>query len=203
MSATQKQKSIKSLHESAELAGFLRPLEISTKSMVPLGVNLSAFNLKAKSITAGRLFTVETLYQSSKVFEKGGPYRDILDGTSKEAKKDSRLLNSGRLIGFNLFGEEWPLEPKTAFYDWIYINCLAKNESLGEIIDQYGCFSDIEFNPKKSINCQAYAVALYQSLAFRGLLKNALSSKNRYLSIVENRPLSDSVEDNGVQPRLL
>lgn len=45
-------------------------------------------------------FSVETAFQGSKVFEKGGPYVDLLNGTSRDAKKDMRLKESGNLIEF-------------------------------------------------------------------------------------------------------
>ena len=45
MSKSQKQKSISSLHEAAERVGISPVLEISSKSEIELGVNLSAFNL--------------------------------------------------------------------------------------------------------------------------------------------------------------
>ena len=42
----------------------------------------------------------------------------------------------------------------------------------------------IEFNPQKSINCQAEAVAIYVSLHRQGLLKDALKGKDEFLEIV-------------------
>ena len=42
----------------------------------------------------------------------------------REAKKDPRIRESGKLIGFDFEGKEWPLEPKTAFYDWLYASSL-------------------------------------------------------------------------------
>lgn len=121
MAATQKQKSILSLHEAAVSQGLCRkPLEISSKSLLELGVALSAFNLKVTTQKHKKTFTVETAYQSSKVFTNGGPYKDLLYGTSLAAKKDLRIKESGPLIGFEFFGEAWPLEPRTAFYDWLY-----------------------------------------------------------------------------------
>jgi hypothetical protein len=100
-------------------------------------------------------FSVETAFQSSKVFENGGPYIDLLEGTSKAAKKDIRLKTSGKLTQFKFFNRNWELEPKTLFYDWLYINALSLNEGLKNEIINYTAFSDIEFNPEKSINCQA------------------------------------------------
>ena len=54
-------------------------LEISTKSGSDIGVAHSAFNLKVR--LADGVFPLECCYQSSKVFEKGGPFLDILKST--------------------------------------------------------------------------------------------------------------------------
>lgn len=204
MAVTQKQKSISSLHAAAinnDLCAH--PLEISSKSENPLGVSLSAFNLKGSTRKRDQVFTVETLYQSSKVFERGGPYRDLLGASSRDAKKDDRIRESGRLIGFNLFGEKWPLEPKTAFYDWVYLNTLAKNDHLADELGQYDAFTDIEFNPKKSINCQAYSVALFRALTMRSLISDILGNRVAYFDIIGDRPVSNAVENTQSQSRLL
>lgn len=204
MAASQKRKSIAELHASAIDLGICNcPLEVSSKSLVDLGVQLSAFNLSVKTSKRQRVFTVETAYQSSKCFESGGPYTDLLYGTALAAKQDSRLKGSGKLVEFVFFGERWPLEPKTAFYDWLYLNALQKNEQAVLELDAFDAFTDIEFNPKKSFNCQAYSVALYKSLHGRGILKDALESKDDFLAIIGDRPLNDANEDSSVQPYLL
>ena len=84
--------------------------------------------------------------------------------TPKEAKGDERLKNSGKILAFCLDGEEWPLEPKTLFYDYIYIKALIQNYGYDLDLTEYDWFTDIEFNPKKSINCQARTVAIYKLL---------------------------------------
>ncbi|MHB1400443.1 MAG: DarT1-associated NADAR antitoxin family protein [Trichloromonadaceae bacterium] len=185
LSKVQKQKSINSLHDSAIRELKLKNvLEISSKSGSELGINLSAFNLSFTTKKYNRTFTVETAFQSSKVFESGGPYYDLLDKTSREAKKDERLKNSGRLLEFKFFGKSFPLEPMTLFYDWLYINALITNEDLSNEITKYDGFTDIEFNPSKSINCQAHSAALYVSLVKRGLLENGLSSVENFKEII-------------------
>ncbi|UJF24066.1 hypothetical protein L0B52_06910 [Suttonella sp. R2A3] len=204
MAVSQKQKSILSLHDAAmRLNICTKPLEISSKSKNDLGVNLSAFNLKGTTKKREKAFTVESLFQSSKVFEEGGPYRDLLNASSRIAKKDKRLQESGRLIEFDLFNEKWPLEPKTAFYDWIYINTLAKNEDLVEQLEQYDAFTDIEFNPKKSINCQAYSVALFRALTMRNLISDVLGDSKAYFDILKKWPVSNAIENTQKQPGLL
>lgn len=200
MSVSQKQKSVDSLHASAvKLPGITKVLEVSSKSRDELGVALSAFNLTFTTVKHNRTFTVECAYQGSKVFERGGPYIDIFGMTSREAKKDERLRCSGRLTSFSFFGTDWGLEPQTAFYDWLYINALKKQPSVTEQLQEYSAFTDIEFNPERSINCQAYSVALYVSLHKRSLLEEATSSKEAFLRTVQGAAICNARQDETIQ----
>ena len=125
----QKQKSIASLHDNFSNAFPTKKiLEISSKSNSELGVNLSAFNLMINS--KNKKFSVESAFQGSKVFELGGPYSDLIGKDSKIAKKDLRLKNSGRIIGFNYFGRVFPTQPLDYFYNWLYINALSLNKDI-------------------------------------------------------------------------
>ena len=163
-SKAQTQKSILSLHEAAEKQGIAPILEISRKSKSDLGVSLSAFELVLKSL-GGREMSVECAYQGSKVFESGGPYIDLYEVSSRKAKTDSRLRNSGDVVAFKYLGEEFPIEPQTAFYDWLYMTALCQQESSKiRELDQFNAFSDIVFNPNISINCQARAAAVFVAL---------------------------------------
>ena len=204
MAESQKQKSIQSLHQAArDQANIKDCLEISSKSELAVGKHLSAFNL-AYTNNSDLSYSVECLYQSSKVFDQGGPYRDIMLKSSLDAKRDPRLKNSGSLKHFvSQNGDKWALEPKTAFYDWTYINVLAKNQVLYESIMTYDCFTDIEFNPKKSINCQAYSVALFLSLHKRNLLNEALRSPTAFLNLVGEFVIVNANEDQQLNPRLI
>lgn len=183
-SISQKRKSIDSLHEK-----FLRDnnkhriLEISSKSSCELGVRLSAFNLIVTT-HKGIKISVESAFQASKVFEYGGPYLDLLRQSSKKSKKDLRLKNSGELIHFSFLGDFFENEPKTFFYNWLYVNTLNLYKDLAEDIMEFSAFTDIEFNPKKSINCQAEAAAIFVSLKKRNLLSEALKSKDDFKRIV-------------------
>ncbi|EHW0655722.1 DarT1-associated NADAR antitoxin family protein [Vibrio parahaemolyticus] len=168
-SASQKQKSIHELHSAALSFGCENILEISSKSSVELGIALSAFNLEIVTQKKQQAFTVESAFQGSKVFEQGGPYLDLFQKSARDAKKDIRLKESGNLTKFRFFNVDFPLIPRTYFYDWLYINALVKNEHLVSELSEYSSFTDIEFNPKKSINCQAHAVALYLSIQNQGL----------------------------------
>lgn len=156
-SVSQKQKSIESLHDAIRKTDTdARPLEISTKSQEPLGRNLSAFHLMLNH------HALENVFQSAKVFENGGPYLDLLDVPPREAKHDERLRNSGCLKMFCFQGDEFPLVPSTVFYDYIYFAAVKESLASEEIntISKYNFFTDIEFNPQKSINTQARAVSM-------------------------------------------
>lgn len=180
----QKKKCICSLHnEFLKKNNGKRVLEISSKSEDMLGVNLSAFNLMTKT-SDGMECSVESAFQAGKVFENGGPYTDLLYVSSKAAKKDERLKNSGRIISFVFDGMEFQTKPETYFYNWLYINALNWQEDLALQVLGYDAFTDIEFNPKKSINCQAEAAAIFVSLKRQGLLEAALEDKEKFKEIV-------------------
>lgn len=181
-SRNQKQKSIRSLHEAAKIAGISPVLEISTKSDSPIGVALSAFNLMLP--VGKKMVSLEAVFQSSKVFEKGGPYLDLLDKSPWEIKKDKRLRESGKLVGFRFLSSEFPTKPLTVFYDWLYINAVSVHE-YSDKLTSYAGFTDIEFNPKKSVNCQAYSAALYVSLKITGFLQDALKSIDDFQRVLK------------------
>lgn len=204
MAISQSQKSIASLHDAAkQRLNIDKVLEISSKSKVESGVKLSAFNLMIKTVRYEREFSLECAYQASKVFERGGPFIDILEKRSIDAKRDPRLNLHGRLVKFRFFGVDWDLLPRTAFYDWLYINALHKHPELANEVLSYRAFSDIAFNPERSINCQAYAAALYVSLHQRGLLtEQLLKDKATYLDVIRSAKISNAHEDTVSQDRL-
>jgi hypothetical protein len=197
LSRSQAQKSINSLHEAArKILGVDNILEISSKSLDEKGVRLSAFNLMIKTVKYEKEFSLECAFQSSKVFEKGGPYTDLLSARPIDAKRDERLKNSGRLLYFKFFGEKWDLIPRTAFYDWLYVNALNKNSELAEYVAQQEAFSDIAFNPDRSINCQGYAAALYSSLRSRNLITpGSPIGKSLFLEILSSSDESSTRKD--------
>lgn len=157
---TQKQKSILSLHENIKKElGLNKILEISTKSLEKVGSSSSAFNLMLdwREIKS----TVESFYQGSKVFKNGGPYTDLYEKKSIFSKKDERIQKSGELVGFSFFDERWGIDDD--FYSWLYLAALNQNKKISDMLMRYDAFTDIEFNPKKSFNCQAYSAALFVS----------------------------------------
>lgn len=156
---SQKQKSIASLHETIRRVNHSdKILEVSSKSTNETGVKLSAFNLLLGN------YNLENIFQSSKKFSNGGLYSDLLNVSPKDAKRDERLKSSGKLIGFVYNGKEYPIVPQSLFYDYIYINALCNYPDLMQEIVKYDFFTDIEFNHKKSINCQARSASIASSL---------------------------------------
>lgn len=155
---TQKQKNILNLHASIKKETNETALEVSSKGLVSIGRNIGAFSLKYNDVP------LENVFQSSKKFKNGGPYRDLLSVTPKEAKRDERIRNSGKIVSFCLGEEEWPIEPQTAFYDYIYVKALVQSYGMALNLAEYSWFTDIEFNPNRSINCQARSAAVYRLL---------------------------------------
>ncbi len=182
-SPTQKKKNIVTLHQAAARAGYSLLLEISSKSEEKIGQHLSAFHLKVRAENIGEI-RLEAAFQGSKVFERGGPYTDLYTAEGRIAKRDPRLQESGRLIGFRFNGYSLPLEPKTIFYDWLYVTAIYPHREWLERLYRYAGFTDIEFNPSKSINCQARSCALFISLMKNDLLQKAVSSPQAFIDVI-------------------
>ena len=178
----QKKKNVVALHAAAARHGLGPLLEVSTKSEEKIGQHLSAFNLKIE--TDRGPISIESAYQGSKVFENGGPYHDIYEVDSWSAKKDQRLKNSGSIIEFNFFGQRWPIIPKTAFYDWLYLSALEPHQEYLVRLFRYEGFTDIEFNPERSINCQARTCALLVSLLKINALSDSLRSQSDFIAMI-------------------
>ncbi len=66
------------------------------------------------------------------------------------------------------------------------MQALIQNYGTNLNLGNYEWFTDIEFNPKKSINCQARSVAIYKLLQTRSMF-DVLSSKETWTEFhVEN-----------------
>ena len=191
---TQKQKSVLSFHENiSKEFKFDKILEISTKSENKLGIKLSAFNLKINF--KEKEYFLESLFQGSKIFSDQGPNEDIYEKSSIDAKKDKRIKRSD-LKAFNFFGETFSLD--FDFYSWLYFIALNQNEKLKVEILNYEAFTDIEFNPEKSLNCQAYSAALYSSM-----VKNKILDNNKEYKLEELKNLIPSKKFKNYQQKLI
>ncbi len=184
-SPTQKKKSIEGLHRAfSSKYPEKKVLEVSTKGENPVGNKLSAFNLKLP--IDGKEILLECVFQGGKVFTGGGPYTDLYDVSPKDAKRDERLKESGRLKWFKLGDEVFPLDPTDYFYSWIYAKAVYSHPDLLETVKtmEYNAFTDIEFNPDKSVNCQAKTLAKLKGMSDAGVLDEAMESKERFLEIM-------------------
>jgi hypothetical protein len=189
MAASQKKKNIVELHTSAAARGLSPLLEVSTKSDEKLGQRLSAFNLKV--LLEKTEVPFESAYQGSKVFSNGGPYTDLYDADPRAAKRDPRIKDSGRIVGFRFHQIDFPIFPKTAFYDWLYLNALYPHrEFLRKYLAPFKGFTDIEFNPERSLNCQARSCATFIAVDARALLDECTQSFDAFARVLE----PDSIE---------
>lgn len=179
---SQKKKNVAALHAIAKRSGIERILEISSKSDEEVGRRLSAFSLKIE--IEGAQYPLESIYQGSKVFDTCGPSPEIFEYEPREAKRYVRALDCGRLIGFELEGRRYPLVPKNAFYDWLYIRALAKHVDWINENVSYDAYTDIEFNPEKQVNCQARAFAEYKSLVAKSELEAAVRDFKYFASML-------------------
>ncbi|MEW6281613.1 MAG: hypothetical protein AB1758_23585 [Candidatus Eremiobacterota bacterium] len=85
-------KNIQALYEGAVQRGLTPLLEISSKSPEPLGRELSALNLTFQH--QGCRLSVESAFQGSKVFERGGPYHSLYELPGREARAYPALRSS-------------------------------------------------------------------------------------------------------------
>lgn len=185
MAPSQKMKNVEALHAAAAVQGLSPLLEVSTKSEWEVGQKLSAFYVKVA--LNDLVTTLESAYQGSKVFERGGPFTDLLFVDSRKARADKRLRESGKLIGFRFQGIDFPLSPATAFYDWLYLTSLFPHRDwLTKRLEKFLGFTDIEFNPARSLNCQARSCATFVSLQRRGKLDKAAESFEYFRQLLQS-----------------
>lgn len=184
-SPAQKQKSIRSLHEAARRTSALKNvLEVSSRSSDSLGRSLSAFSLSMFVPGVGAM-SLESAFQGSKVFSVTGPLSSAYELAPREAKAAARDVNSREaLIGFQFDGTTWDIEPKTWFYDWLYLSALRELPANNlRLLSTYDAFTDIEFNPAKSFNCQARSCAIASALIRRGELDKAVEDRQFLRSV--------------------
>lgn len=184
LSRAQAQRSIAELHASARAADLGSLLEISSKGTEPLGIKLSAFNLRFRA-PDGTQMSVESAYQGSKVFRNGDHFPDLYRASSRDAKLDERVKGRSDIAGFDYFGERWPTQPVTAFYDWLYLQALDQNSEGLATLGRYDGFTDIAFNPQKSVACQARCAAMSLGMQAAGVWAGALSGQAEFLAALQ------------------
>lgn len=175
MSKVVKEARIRSLHESIRAKyPNARILEVSTKSSNPLGVSLSAFNLRLPAVFGGGI--LESTYQSAKVYQdrQGNVFtQEGLAALSPGlAKKSNSLYRDLTLVHFDFNGNHWPTNPGSLFYDFLFWVALLDTPTRIRELRHFDFFTDIEFNksalgfqPGKSFNSQAKSAALAKAIA--------------------------------------
>ena len=113
--------------------------------------------------------------------------------SSRDAKTDERLRTSGDFIDYEFFSENFPINPTSFFYDWLYLNALSQNMELANELLEFQGFSDIAFNPRKSLNCQARSAALFVSLHHNYQLNQALEDKDFYIDLLTPKNLKNDL----------
>ena len=198
MSWQQKQKSSKSMLEQLELQGY-NPIEISRRSEdMEFGVQLSAFNLKINNKNVENIFQAYKVFNDGGPYydllevDPKSAKNDCRIQT-KDSKKPCQTYNVAyknkefftdenicdycrtrqdrELIRFESKKAKWAKEPKSMFYDAIYIAALLQNKQLSNKLVEFNAFTDIEFNQKTPyatlkgpFNCQARSCAIYSTL---------------------------------------
>lgn len=145
-------------------------LECSSRSPDPVGKTLSAFVLTFDT-PSGRTISVESAYQGSKVFGDDGPFQDLYNVSSRDAKTDRRLREFKRLkrqiTGFDFFGRKFDFEPRNSFFNWLYLSSLVRRypSILDHIGQDYNGFTDVFYG---GLACQAESVAIAVALERQG-----------------------------------
>lgn len=171
-------KSSKNLTESAKQNLKLKEVFEVSRAGDEFFRNFSAFKLKIKVDIETKMY-LEVVYQYSKVWRLES-CNDLLQISSKmaksrEAKKTAKQKKQEKevmeryCIKIGDLEREFPIEPKEAFYNWLYIFALMQNqnkklrEGLIRIVnDNPVGFTDIYYkNSKNRYNCQARAVAQF------------------------------------------
>lgn len=202
--AAQKQRSIASLHRAAlAQLGITRILEVSTKSPHAVGVRLSAFNLQVEVDGESSPVLLEAAFQGSKVFRSRGPFTHLYKlSNGREVKRFMRSYADDELMGFLFDDHDWPLVPRTAFYDWLYLHSLRRlvgeDPEVGKTLRGFDAFTDIEFNPGQSFSCQARSCALYLALDRSEVLVSALSDPDVFIELLRSHGYGVEPDQGGL-----
>ena len=106
----------------------------------------------------------------------------------KEAKQFVANSNKGSLLRFSYCNTIFPLEPRSMFYDYLYIKALNQIKRTSVHLVEFDIFTDIEFNEKKQINCQARSCAIYSYLLKSKTLEYHLSSIEIFAKLYPSVP---------------
>ena len=88
-----------------------------------------------------------------------------------------KMVKASRTLEYNLTNlrlnpyTEFENNPYGMYYDYIYMVALYQNKEYHELIKDYYFFTDLFFNPNKSLNTQARAIAIFKTLYDNDYLK--------------------------------
>ena len=190
---SQRIKCIQGMHQSIKKTGWPGEiLEISSASEQTFGQQLSAMNLMVSLEHNGTIITqcVETIYQSAKVFGNVGPHPEWLTLTGQETKKKVKEVTKshGAATAFEWNGRRWSGAAVESFYSWIYIQGLMQLENGLQQLSAFSGFTDVYFNPKKTVNCQARTAAQTVQLWKLGLLEDLMESPEAFENFCQKNP---------------
>ena len=130
------------------------------------------------------------------VGENGVYYLEPISDNPRELKSLLKAFmkanKNAKLSHFAYKGEIFEINAGVAnsesyFYDFLYFRALRENFSKSEIrqILQYNIFTDIEFNHKVSINCQARSCALYHYALLNDKVDFYVESRENFKGLYE------------------
>ena len=161
------------------------PLEISVDLTVPFEYLLDNFHLTYNCVS------LECVWQSSKKFEYGGPYKELLGVNPFSARLDVRLEKSGKLVAYCLDDEEWPARFKTVFYDYLCVQSILQTFGKDLDLSDYEWFTDVNFLPRVQISSRAKQVAIYKLIQKKNMW-DCLDSKKKWIDFYSNHVTKNS-----------
>lgn len=144
-----------------------------------IGQMLTPWQLTLKT-KSGVSYPVAAIYESSKVFERGGPYEDLKDKNQDELQKDERLTQSGDLMGYHFEEEAFTTTPRHKFFDYLYIRALKDREDLQEELLKADIVTDVTYQMNAMHLSPARSVSYFISLYRENLLDKVLSSSEEF-----------------------
>lgn len=200
---SKRQVSYLNMHDALIRDNFV-PLEISTKSKdYEFGKEMSAFNLSLNGYAVENIFQSYKVFndggpylnllqvspvqaKNSCCIQTRGSKKGCSNNKVEYENLDFYHLSTiceycqkrphRHLVGFSNKKETWSSEPKSMFFDSIYITALIDNPNLSEALLNFNAFTDIEFNQKEiyskekgPFNCQARSCAIYVSMRNSGM----------------------------------
>lgn len=178
---TQKIKCIISVHENFKRAyPEFRVCEISGASPFEIGRRLSAMSLTKEIPSAGAITSVESAFQSSRIYtnlktgEKIGAFKDCLFMDGRDCKRTVKERSQGlHSYDYEFEGMNFPAPDFhiSLFYDWLYLNALLENGNAETrdilLRSNFTAFTDLATS---ALNSQARSCAIFVALEGLGLI---------------------------------